>query len=228
MNRALPIFLACVAAAALAQSLPPGIPETGRDDTAFRDEAAARYRTIVARLSASGKLDEDGAALDRARRIAGGLIVAAKALRPATGTWSWEVHVTGDASVAAFCMAGGKILLGSPFVRRLDLGDGELAMLIGHEMAHAVAGHRRETVRSGFDADPAEEVRQARIAVMQEKEADEIGMNLAFRAGWPAASLVSFFDKLAAQEPAGTFNSSHAPASLRAEDARALARTLAR
>jgi predicted Zn-dependent protease len=228
MHRAFFIILACLAAAALAQPILPGVPGTEGDDSAFRSEAATRYRTILARLAASGKLDEDGVALDRARRIAAGLIAAAKAIRPATGTWSWEVHVTSDASVAATCMAGGKILLGSDFVRRLDLSDGELAMLLGHEMAHAVAGHRRAVVRPQMDTDAAQEVREARIAVMQEKEADEIGMALAYRAGWPLASLVGFFDKLAAQETPGTFNSSHPSAALRAADARTLARTLGR
>ena len=61
---------------------------------------------------------------------------------------------------------------------------------------------------------------------MQENEADEIGMRLAYRAGWPASSLVSFYEKLAAQEPPGTFNSSHPTAALRVEAARAMARKL--
>lgn len=198
----------------------------GIEDEAFRNEAAAQYRKILAGLSAKGKLDDDGVALERVRRIAKGLIAAAAEARPETATWSWEVHVTSDASTGAFCIAGGKLLVGSALVKRLDLSDGELAMLLGHEIAHAVAGHRREATRSSMDADVAQEIRQAEIAVMQENEADQIGMGLAYRAGWPTTSLVSFYDKLAAQEGPGTFNSSHPSAQSRATTARAMAQQL--
>ena len=131
-----------------------------------------------------------------------------------------------DGSRGTFCIAGGKVLVGGQLVKGLELDDGELAMLLGHEIAHAVAGHRREASRATMDADAAQEVRAAEIAVMQEDEADRIGMALALRAGWPAASLVSFFDKLAAQEPAGTFNSSHPTAAARAATARARTRAV--
>ncbi len=195
---------------------------------AFRDEAAAQYRRILGGLSAKGKLDEEQAVLDRMRRVSRGLIIAAAEARPETAAWEWEVHVTSDASTGAFCMAGGKILVGSELVRRLGLSDGELAMLLGHEIAHAVAGHRREVSRAGMESDPAQEIRLAEIAVMQENEADRIGMRLAYRAGWPASSLVSFYEKLAAQETPGTFNSSHPSAASRVAFARAMAEELGR
>ena len=57
----------------------------------------------------------------------------------------------------------------------------------------------------------------------QEIEADEIGMDLAHRGGWPASAIVSFYEKLAANELPGTFNSSHPGAAARLEMARAMA-----
>jgi predicted Zn-dependent protease len=216
-------FLAFCAAAALAQS--PKAPGPAEAE-AFRNEAAAHYRTILASVSARGRLDDDPVLLARMRRVAAGLIVAAGEVRPETSTWSWEVHVTSDPSTGAFCMAGGKILVGRALVRELELTDGELAMLLGHEIAHAVADHRREVSRATMEADPAGEIRAAAIAVIQEDEADRVGMGLAHRAGWPASSLVGFFDKLAAQESPGTFNSTHASAATRAAAARTMARTL--
>jgi predicted Zn-dependent protease len=192
-------------------------------DGAFQAQAAAAYRKSLERLSAQGRLDDDATLLGRIRRIAPGLIAAAAALRAETSGWSWEFHATSDPSAATFCMAGGKILVGGDMVRRLGLGDGELATLLGHEIAHAVAGHRRMAPRGGMDRDAAEEVREAEIAVRQETEADEIGMGLAWRAGWPTAEMVSFFDKLAAQEGSGAFSSSHASAAARASRAREIA-----
>ena len=217
------LFLAFCGAAALAQ---PRILSSPADDVAFRDEAAVQYRKILASVSAKGKLDDDPVLLARVRRITAGLAIAASQVRAETSSWSWEVHVTSDPSKGAFCMAGGKLLIGRALVQGLDLTDGELAMLLGHEIAHAVADHRREVSRTTMDTDPAAEIREAAIAVGQEDEADRIGMDLAHRAGWPAASLVGFFDKLAAHESPGTFNSSHASAASRAVAARAMARTL--
>lgn len=225
MQRAVLSVLAFCAAAALAQ---PANPPAAADADAFREAAAAHYRSILASLSAKGRLDDDPALLARSRRIAAGLVVAAAQVRPETAAWSWEVHVTSDASRGTFCIAGGKVLVGSERVRSLELADGELAMMLGHEIAHAVAGHRREAPRASIDGDPAQEVREAEIAVMQENEADRIGMLLAHRAGWAAASLVSFFDKLAQREPPGTFSSSHPSAASRSAAAHALAESLAR
>lgn len=217
-------MLALHGAVAFAQPpAPPPVSDAARDAEAFRTEAAARYRAILARLASTGRLDDERKALDRVRHVAAGLIVAARDARPSTASWAWEVHVTSDPAVAAFCIAGGKILVGSAFVGSLDLADAELAMLLGHEIAHAVAGHRRAAPRAGMETDAAEEIGQTRIAVAQENEADEIGMDLAYRAGWPLAGLLAFYDKLAAREASGTFSASHPSAAARAVAARAIA-----
>ena len=202
---------------------PPG-PALADAAEAFNRQAAARFREILAALAARNKLDDNRAILDRVRPIAAGLIAAAAGVRPETAGWSWEIHVTSDSSVAAFCMAGGKILVGSVFVERLELGDGELAMLLAHEIGHAVAGHRREAERGSMDSDVAEEARRTQTAVLQESEADGLGLRLACRAGWPASGLANFYEKLAAQESPGTFNSSHPPAASRVDAVKALLR----
>jgi predicted Zn-dependent protease len=227
MSRVLILLLVISGVTAFAEpAVSARIPDNGPAAEAFRHEAAARYRKILAGLSARHKLDDDEALLGRVRKVARSLITVAAAARPETAAWSWEMHVTSDVAIDAFCMAGGKVLVGSEFVRRLGLGDGELAMLLGHEMAHALAGHRREVVRGGMESDPAEEIRGNEIALLQEDEADRIGMSLAYRAGWPLSSLVSFYDKLAQAQAPGTFSTSHPSAASRAVTARALAQEL--
>ncbi|HEX7465204.1 MAG TPA: M48 family metalloprotease [Usitatibacter sp.] len=214
MRRFALLMLGFCAALALAQS------------AEYRNEAAAAYRTILAGLAAKGKLDDDGALLARVRRISPGLIAAAAQMRAETAAWSWEMHVTSDPAKGTFCMAGGKVLVGAGLVKRLALDDGELAMLLGHEIAHAVADHRRAPSRLTMESDATEERREAALALAQEEEADRIGMQLAHRAGWPAAKLATFFDKLVAQESAGTFSASHPTAAARAAAAQVVARTL--
>jgi predicted Zn-dependent protease len=190
---------------------------------ACADAGEAEYARIIAAYAARGALDE-APMLTRARAVAERLVRVVAMTRPEAAAWPWEIHVTSDPSVAAFCMARGKVLVGAPFVRRLALDDAELAMLIAHEMAHALAGHRRELAPpASADADPAGEVRATQVAMAQEDEADRLGMQLAHRAGWPPASLAGFFDKLAASEPAGSFSTTHMAPAVRAANAREMA-----
>src|SRR5471032_1172221 len=128
------------------------VPESGRaQELSFSAEEVAstvedRYIDRVVGLAAAGRLDDDRVLLARLQSIGAGLIRAAVALKPEVAGWEWEFHTTSDAEVDAICMAGGKILVGSAFVRQLALSDGELATLLGHEVAHAVAEHHRETL----------------------------------------------------------------------------------
>ena len=196
------------------------VPESGRaQELIFSAEEVAskvedRYIDRVVELAASGRLDDDRALLARLRTIGAGLIRAAAALKPEVAAWQWEFHTTSDPEVDAICMAGGKILVGSAFVRQLALSDGELATLLGHEVAHAVAEHHRETlsealflnrqpmpplevVMERLDSDLSLQIRLSRLSSLQESEADQLGMVLAHRAGWPSAAMLSFYRKLA-------------------------------
>ena len=196
-------------------------------DEAFEAQARAAYERILERLGSAHRLDDDAVLAARLRRITERLVPQAVRAYPGTAHWPWEIHVTSDPAVTAFCVAGGKVLVGSTYVERLGLDDDELAMLVAHEMAHALAGHRRERPPAGgMEESVAWENRQAALALAQESEADRIGLELAHGAGYARAGLLGFFDKLAAAEPAGTFSSTHPPAARRAEQARAWAAEL--
>lgn len=223
-------LLALVTTACLWSVAHAQVPEMGRwQDLDFPAEdvhrrAAEQYHEIVAELSGKGMLDEDAAMLARVRRVAATLIRAAADMKPEAAGWDWEVHVTGDPEVDAYCMAGGKLMIGSRFVRSLQLDDGELATLVGHEVAHALADHHREALSSALhispmptvsldvmmsrlDTDLSLRIRLSRLSGMQESEADQLGMSLAHKAGWPAAAMVRFYQKLAAAEsPAESFS----------------------
>ena len=198
-------------------------------EDAFFAAADVAYHQGLARLSARGRLDDDVGFGERVRTTSSRLIAAAPQVRPASDHWAWEVHTTSDPSIAAFCLAGGKLLVGRRFVEHLELNDDELAMLMAHEMAHALAGHRRERAPAGgLETDLAWDNRQAEIAMAQELEADRLGLELAHRAGWSLVALLPFFDKLAQDEPPGTFSASHPQAAQRAVDAREWAAAMSR
>jgi len=193
-------------------------------------------------LAAAGRLDRNRMQLARVQRIADGLISVASALKPEAHDWKWEVHVTDDASVEAESQAGGKLLVGSAFVDRLGLDDGELAVLLAHEVAHIVAEHERETlsealldsrrdlpldvVSERLASDIPLQLRLSKLSAIQEREADQLGMLIAFRAGWPRSAMLRFYRKLAIDSTAPTILASHPGGMTRLSLAKGMARLL--
>ena len=62
---------------------------------------------------------------------------------PRAKDWSWEVILVKTPTVNALCMPGGKIAVFTGILDALKLTDDELAMVLGHEMAHALREHAR-------------------------------------------------------------------------------------
>ena len=233
------LLLACTAQAQ--------VPESGRAQELLYSAAEVdagmeeRYIDRTVDLAAAGKLDEDRALLARLRYIRAELIRVAIELKPEAAQWQWEVHTTSDTEVDAICMAGGKILVGSGFVHQLALTDGELATLLAHEVAHAVAEHHRETfseamlvnrlpavpldvVMARLDSDLSLQIRLSKLSSLQESEADHLGMVLAHRAGWSAEDIVSFYRKLAEGEQSALISGAYPANASRLSMARGMAR----
>jgi len=189
--------------------------------------AAAAYDKRLKELARQGKLDRDPALVERVRRIAGRIIAQAIVLKPEAAHWMWEIHVASSHQIDAYCMAGGKILVGDAFLAGQQFTDDELAALLGHEVAHAVAEHVREQLSAVTDLKPAyarlglEDV----IAVLgwdlsvtleleplsrlHELEADDIGIYLAAKAGYDPRALVQFYRKLGRLDDGRHFFDSH-------------------
>ncbi|WP_374584751.1 M48 family metalloprotease [Pseudoduganella sp.] len=224
------------------------VPDSGRwQELRFPAEAVAlraedSFIELTVALAAAGKLDRDRALLARVQRITGGLVRAAGALKPDAAAWAWEVHLTDDAAVEAESRAGGKLLLGRAFLARLVLEDDELAFLLAHEIAHAVAEHARETLsealldsRRDLPLDVVEErlasdiplqFRLSRLAAIQEREADQLGILIAHRAGWPCDAALRFYGKLAADDAGASLFASHPSGASRLSLAKGMSRLL--
>ncbi|MDE2430307.1 MAG: M48 family metalloprotease [Burkholderiales bacterium] len=221
------------------------VPETGRwqdleyTAKAVNQSTAIQYRETIAMLSKARQLDQDPALLKRVQRISKGLIRIAAQIKPDSKRWKWEIHLTSSPDVDALCMAGGKILIGSAFVHRLHLNNGELATLIGHEMAHAVAEHHREELSEvlHINAQPGDsldlmaerlrtdfslQLKLADLSNTQEREADHIGMIMAHQAGWPKKDILNFYLKLAKTDNNAVISSSYPAFRTRVSLAKAL------
>lgn len=172
------------------------------------------YRVRIDELAQARMLDRDPLFLQRVRRIAQQLIDQARRDHPGAAAMPWEIHTSSDDEGNANCMAGGKILISQPYVERLALSDAELAMVLSHEMQHALLQHNlkeyREALRlePGWAARPFPDLEEAvdhdgalmsklaSINFEQEIEADREGMAMAWRAGWRASQLAGFYRKL--------------------------------
>ena len=148
--------------------------------------------------------------VQRLRAIARKLIPFALQWNPRAKDWRWEVNLIGSKQINAFYMPGGKIVFYSGILDQLKLTDDEVAMVMGHEIAHALREHARERMgktavthgaarlggaiaASVFGIDPRLTDGLARgganlltleFSRSDESEADLVGMELAARPGY--------------------------------------------
>jgi predicted Zn-dependent protease len=207
--------------------------------------AARLYRARIAEIEQRYALDRDPVFLARVRRVTDTLLQQARRDYPNCASWSWEIHTTDDDDENASAMAGGKLLVGQPFVTAMGLNDAELAMLIAHELQHALQEHNLKEFLEAMRVDPAwgerpfSELEQAvdddgalvrRLAPLnasQEEQADSEGLKLAWRAGWPADKLANYFRKIRKASAYANFDRPGYPAPARRwQAAHALAQAL--
>jgi predicted Zn-dependent protease len=131
--------------------------------------------------------------------------------------WKWDVNVFNSPQVNAFCMPGGKIAFFTGILQKIQLTDDEAAMVMGHEIAHALREHSRAraakqkltnfgtiavSVLVGGNAGELARVGGGllglRFSRNDETEADLIGMELAARAGYDPASGIKLWEKMSA------------------------------
>lgn len=154
----------------------------------------------------------------RLNRIAQRLIPFALSHNPRARDWQWEVNLIGSRQLNAFCMPGGKIAFYSGLVKGLNLSDDEIAIVMGHEIAHALREHARarmaksqltrlgsallgEVIGKGKYAaafDAGSSLLTLKFSRDDESEADLLGLDLAARAGYDPRAGVSLWQKMTA------------------------------
>ena len=187
--------------------------------------AAQQYVQMLAQADGKRALaPKDNAQVVRLRAIAQKLIPFALDWNPRARNWQWEVNLIGSSQINAFCMPGGKIAFYSGILEKLQLTDDEVAMVMGHEVAHALREHARERMAKSMGTNIAARVAGAvassyfgidsritdgvargganlltlEFSREDESEADLVGMELAARAGFNPRSGVTLWQKMGA------------------------------
>ena len=113
--------------------------------TQSMSEEAYKENLEIARNN--NKLNVDKELLSRLRNISYEIIEETSVFRDDSINWNWEINLEESDEVNAYCMPGGKIMVFSGLVEKLNATDDEIAAIIGHEIAHALREHgERENV----------------------------------------------------------------------------------
>lgn len=183
----------------------------------MENSAAQQFVAVKQQASARGALlPPNHPEVARLRKIATDLLPFATKWNARSKDWKWEVVIVKSNNINAFCMPGGKIAFFTGILEQLQLTDDEVAMVMGHEIAHALREHSRaRAVKSTItqvggrvvghlifgEAGQAIGAQGAGLLTLKfsrddESEADLIGMELAARAGYDPASGITLWQKM--------------------------------
>lgn len=207
--------------------------------------SARGYAQQLSQARAAGVLNADPALKARVNRVAQRLIAQTPVFRPDAARWKWEVNVLKKDEPNAYAMAGGKIMVYSGLVTQLKLTDAELAAVVGHEIAHALREHSRESMSQAYAQQMGLSLVGALAGLQQsqldlaalvgdvalskphsrtmESEADIIGLELMARAGYDPNAAVKVWQKMQAAGNGGgaEFLSTHPSGATRIRDLQA-------
>ena len=152
--------------------------------------------------------------------------IAAAAARP---DYQWEFKVLQGKEVNAFCLPGGKVAFWEG-IMPIAQDDSGVAVIMGHEVAHALARHGAERVSQSIGAEVVGQILAAGVGIAnpgladqvaqlygitanvgvilpwgraQESEADHIGLILMAKAGYDPATAVGFWERMSKVQQGG-------------------------
>ena len=181
-------------------------------------QAAQQYQQLKQQTAAKKALAPDNyPELVRLRAIAQRIIPHATRFNERAAKWQWEVNLIGSSQINAFCMPGGKIAFYTGILRTLKLTDDEVAMVMGHEIAHALREHAREQAAKGIATkigavglsiatggridgllQGGASLLSLKFSRNDETDADLVGLDIAARAGYDPRAGISLWKKMSA------------------------------
>jgi Zn-dependent protease with chaperone function len=181
--------------------------------------ATQEYSKLLIEARAKGLLAPPGSPqLQRLQRIGLRLVPFAAQWNDRSRQWRWELNLITSKEINAFCMPGGKVAVYTGIIEQLKLTDDELAMIMGHEMAHALREHARSRIAKSqgtgtllslgaqllglgqlgdVAASIGTQLLTLRFSREDETDADLVGLELAARAGYNPQAAVSLWQKMA-------------------------------
>lgn len=213
----------------------------------------AEYNSFLSQ----NKTLKSGAEVDLVKRVGNDIKLAAETYYKQKGMekelkgYAWEFNVVESPEINAFCMPGGKVVVYTGILN-VTKNEDALAVVMGHEVAHALANHGNERMSQGLiaqlgltalDVALQSKPQETRAMLMSaagaatqvgvllpfsrkhESEADEIGLYLTAMAGYNPNEAAPFWQRMN-QQGGGSrppaFLSTHPDPKKRSEDLKAL------
>ena len=153
--------------------------------------------------------------------------ISAAAAKP---EYEWAFNVLAGKDVNAFCLPGGKVAFWEG-IMPVAQDDAGVAVVMGHEVAHALARHGAERMSQSMGAQIVGQVLGAGVGMVnpayteafsqayglgvnvavilpwgraQESEADQIGLILMAKAGYEPSAAVGFWERMAKVKQGGS------------------------
>lgn len=215
------------------------VPGTGRsqlslvNDNELNTMAASQYREMIQKGPLSGS-QKDTAMI---KKVGAKISKAAEqylrdhGLAQDIPSYNWEFNLIESSDVNAFCMPGGKVAFYTGILPYCQ-GENGVAVIMGHEVAHAIAHHSRERASQqlmtnvggtllgvGLGVGGASELTSdvamaafglgSQVGVLlpfsraHESEADRIGLYLMAMAGYDPEGAVGFWERMSAGSQKG-------------------------
>ena len=226
------MLMALVAAIVMSCGTTRTVPITGRKQNILvsDEQVLSLSNKEYSDYMKSAKLSTNSANTAMVKRVGQRLATAVEkylnehGLQAETKEYSWEFNLVQDPSVNAFCMPGGKIVVYEGLLP-VTKDEASLAIVLGHEIAHAVAKHSAEQmskqiknqygteilgqvlnaagVSSGTTqlaqiiAQKGLQFRSLKYSRDNESEADRMGLIFAAMAGYDPNVAVSFWQRMA-------------------------------
>ena len=226
-------LISALAALMLACGTSSKVPITGRKHSLLVSDSQIRSlsKQEYSKFLSSAKLSSNAANTAMVKRVGQRLAKAVETYLVNNGyqdelkNFEWEFNLVADNQVNAFCMPGGKIVVYEGLLP-VSQDEASLAIVLGHEIAHAVAKHSAEQMskkmRQAYGTQIGGSILGAiggqtvgdiaQIAAGQyfsfrnlkysrdnESEADHMGLIFAAMAGYDPSVAVGFWQRMAAK-----------------------------
>lgn len=174
----------------------------------INQEAEQQYLQVRKQAGAQGAIDRNSDTAKRIHAVFDKMKPYAERANKTGVPFGWEITVLKSNELNAWAMPGGKMAFYTGLVDKLSLNNDEIAVVMGHEMAHALQEHgksdRTVGMVTGILGGVANAALQATVGVdageligvgsdlivskpfsrSQETEADEVGLFLMAEAGY--------------------------------------------
>lgn len=186
----------------------------------INQQSAVSYSRAVTELKAKGEVDTTSRTAKRIYAVFNRMKPYAQKANKTGTPFDWQLTVMKNDQLNAWAMPGGKMMFYTGLVNRLKLTNDEIAVVMGHEMAHALEEHGKQKVNfqtatgilgqigsiaiaatTGYDMTSVvsltEEFALNRpFSRSNESEADKVGLMLSAEAGYNPQAALNVWKKM--------------------------------